>query len=155
MNRKLALGLGALLLVAASVSTGLAQQSKTHLGGKASSMVRLWASVSPGNSQPFYLANPDGTMTPGFTLPADTVLVITDVSVGVNIVPSPGVTRGGVHAGTGPIDPYFSVDFTKQAGQAISLTGGAVYSVTPLAINAADSADAVFMSVYGYLAKNK
>lgn len=155
MKRILASCLAALTLVAASASPSFSQQSKTHLGGKASSMVHLWANLAPdGIPQPFALVSPEGTSMGTFAVPEGTVLIVTDLTVGVNGPPAPGVTRGGVLVGAYS-GPYFSVDFSKQAGQSIHLTGGAVYSLTPMGINSWDSANYVFMDVYGYLAKDQ
>jgi hypothetical protein len=144
----------AFVLAVSSPSYG--QQAKTHLGGKASGLVTLFANVPIGTTQDLELQAPDGTTGP-FTLPANTVLVVTDLIAAINGLPTPGQTRGGLinQAGTGVTSPYFSFDSSQQPSQGIHLTGGARWNQVPRASNAGDSKTAVFLFVYGYLAKNK
>ena len=153
----LALGLG-LVAVAAMGAVGFPRaQKKTHLGDRASSLVSFWANVSVGSNQPLQLIGPDGSVKNDFTLPEDTVLVVTDLVVSPNITPRAGLTRGGLinDALNGASNPYFSFDATKQANQTIHLTSGTVWTQVPRVVNAQDSANAVFVQVYGYLVRNK
>jgi hypothetical protein len=55
-------------LVSTSASTVLAQQAKTHLGGKASGLVALSANVSPGNTVPLQEVDGTGNLTGTFVL---------------------------------------------------------------------------------------
>jgi hypothetical protein len=146
--------LAALVLTASAPSH--AQQSKSHLGGRTSDLMTLFANVVPGTTEELALVGPDGNLLGAFTLPAGLVLIVTDLIVSVNLVPEPGVTRGGLinRAGTGVSRPYFGFDTTQQASQTIHLTGGARWREVPVAINAPDSPNRVFMFVYGYLAED-
>jgi hypothetical protein len=132
------------------------QQDKSHLGGPASALVTFFVIAAPGTAQELQLVGPNGNLS-DFTLPGDTVLIVTDLIVSVNLVPAPGVTRGGLlnRAGTGATNPYFAFDTTHQASQTIHLTGGARWSEMPRATNAPDSVNTVFMFIYGYLTKNQ
>ena len=145
------------LLLFGSASLAMAQQAKTHLGGKASGLVTLFANVPPGTAAPLQEVDDTGNVTGNFVLPQGRVLIVTDLLASVNGIPIPGITRGGLinQAHTGASSPYFSFDATQQGGTTIHLTGGARWREVPEAINAADSSNAVFLNVYGYLAKDK
>lgn len=143
----------ALLISSGSI---LAQQDKTHLGGRPSDMVTLFADVMPGTTSALEQFGSDGNSLGNFTLPPKTALVITDLVVAVNLVGNPGQTRGGLinQAGSGDSRPYFSFDTAQQTSQVLHFTTGVVWSQVPKAINAPDSSSRVFVNVYGYLVKN-
>ena len=150
-----ALSAAALMLVGCATSQPQ-PPPHNHLGMPASAMVTLFANVSPGATEPLLAVGPDGNVTGPFALPPNTTLVITDLVASVNLVPAPGITRGGLinQSNTGTVNPYFSFDATDQGSQTITLTSGAVWKVTPRAVNAVDSANAVFLQAYGYLLPN-
>ena len=144
------------VLLLAGCATNPPQPNQTHLNVAPSAMVMLWANVFPGTTQALDAVGSDGNITGPFTIPPNTTLVLTDLVASVNLVPTPGITRGGLinQAGTGVVSPYFSFDATKQGSQTINLTGGVLWASTPRAVNAPDSANAVFLQAYGYLVKN-
>jgi hypothetical protein len=135
----------------------MAQQDKTHLGGSPSDMISLWVNLPPDSQAPLELVGADGNLMGNFVLPANTVLVVTDMLVSVNLVGAPGQTRGGLlnQAQTGACRPYFSFDTSQQGSQTVHMTTGVVWNQAPLAVNADDSSSAVFISVYGYLIKTE
>ena len=146
--------LAALIILIASP---MAKHHKTHLGVSPSDMISLWANLTPGSQAPLQLVGADGNLTGDFVLPPNTVLIVTDLLVSVNLVGAPGQTRGGLinQADTGASRPYFSFDTSQQGSQTIHMTAGVVWNQAPLAINADDSSSAVFISVYGYLVKTQ
>jgi hypothetical protein len=160
MHRSLALH--ALLAVGLASSASLpaaAQpaQGKTHVGSKPGGLVSLFANVTPGQTVPLQVANPDGTPGAEFTLPPGTALVVTDLVANLNAggVPS-GLTRGGLTSGGGAASrPSFAFYPATEGGDRQHLTTGVLWTTTPQVINAADSGDAVFVYVYGYLVKDK
>jgi hypothetical protein len=151
-----------ILIVTALASAALlgaatfSRQSRTHLGGRPSALVRLTANLNPGSNSPLDQIGPDGNSLGPLTLPQKTVLIVTDLLVSVNGTPVAGITRGGLinQSLAGSVDPYYSFDATN-GSQSIHLTSGVRWSEVPLAINADDSKSAVFIAVYGYLAADK
>jgi hypothetical protein len=148
------------ILIAALVSTSPTMalaQKKTHLGGKASGLVTLFANVTVGTTTSLQEVGPDGNVVGDFVIPQGRVLVVTDLVVSVNGTPAPGVTRGGLinQSHTGVTAPYFSFDATQQGGQTIHLTSGVRWREAPEAVNAGDSSNHVFLHAHGYLVKDK
>lgn len=127
----------------------------SRLLGNPVTLVGLFANVAPCSNTELREKGANGDLLGAFVVPQDRVLVITDLLVAVNLVPAPGITRGGLvnQAITGASNPYFSVDFTKQGSQTIHLTTGVPWTEAPRAVNACDSANSVFLHAYGYLAK--
>jgi hypothetical protein len=146
----------AAVLIAAGTLPKLTLQPKTHIGGKTSSLVSLFAAAGPGETAALDRMMPDGSLGT-FALPAGSVLVVTDMLVTTNGSPSAGLTRGGLDTGVlgGVSNPYYSFDATKQAHVEIHLTGGATWTTMPSLLTAADSSNSVFVQVYGYLATDK
>jgi len=135
----------------------LSKQNTTHVGGKPSSLVRLFAIVGVGEDKLLSEVGPDGQIIGPFALPNKSVLVVTDLIASVNGTPNAGVTYGGLvsQALSGSIGPRFSFDATQQGSQSIHLTSGVRWSQVPRAINSSNSEDSVFVNVYGYVAKDK
>jgi hypothetical protein len=149
--------LAATLAAALAVSSAAAQpvQKKTHLGGKPETLVSLFGSAGVGQDNPLLVQNTDGTTGGAFVLPPKTALVVTDLFVAVNGSVDAGTTRGGL-AGPSSVtrNPYFSFTSPAETYVSIQLTGGALYTVAPNASNSADSANAIFVNVHGYLVKS-
>jgi len=146
----------AALCLGAGALAGLSAQAKTHAGGKASGMLTFANTLSVGEQAALARILPDGS-TDTFALPEGTVLVVTDVIASLNGPAGAGTTRGGLvsPSGIGGVHPYYSFDASQQSQTVIALTSGSVWSVMPEAVNAGDSATAVFLEVHGYLAKDK
>jgi hypothetical protein len=141
----------------ASVAPAQKVPSKTHLCGRASGLVHLFGTASPGQTKELALIGSDGTSRGLLVLPEKTAFVVTDLTVSVNGTPSAGITRGGiVNTGSGGASgPTFSFDATQQGMQTVHLTSGVVWTVRPGVVNAVDSKNGVFVNVYGYLVKNR
>jgi hypothetical protein len=156
--RRATLVLAALAAVLAAAPAGAQSvQGKTHLGGKASALVSLGGTAAPGQVSDLILQTSDGSATVQFELPPGTALVVTDVVATTNGAVAAGTTRGGLVNGAMPdtINPYFSFTSPAETHHSIHLTGGALWTVVPSVANVAGSANSVFVSVHGYLVKDK
>ena len=159
MHRSIATKLGlaaALALAFASDAGAQSAQAKTNVGGKPSGLVALGGNAAPGQNNPLFVQSPDGTAGPEFELPPGTALVVTDLVASLNGAGSAGLTRGGLTTPTPQtIFPYFSFYGATQGGDSEHFTTGVLWTTTPTVLNFADSADAVFVHVTGYLVKSK
>jgi hypothetical protein len=151
------------ILVAAGLSLALpvgaaAQpaQRKTHVGARPSALVDLFGNASPGQTVPLSVQEPDGSIGAVFELPPGTSLVVTDLVAHLNSGSPSGLTRGGLTGGPAQTTrPGFSFYGALQGGETVHLTTGVLWSTTPMLRNAADSGDAVFVEVSGYLVKSQ
>jgi hypothetical protein len=152
------------ILAAAGLSLALAAgaaaqpaQGKTHVGAKPAGLVDLFGNAFPGQTVALSVLEPDGSLGGAFELPPGTALVVTDLAAHLNAGGSPsGLTRGGLTGGPQQTTrPGFSFYGALEGGQTVHLTTGVLWTTTPMLRNAADSGDAVFVEVSGYLVKNK
>lgn len=149
--------LAAVAAFAAGPAGAQTAQAKTHLGGKPSSLVSLIGSAAPGEVNPLFVQNGDGSAGGAYELPSGTALVVTDLVTTTNGAIAAGTTRGGLVNGTTPqtSNPYFSFTSPAETHHSIHMTSGALWTVTPSLSNAPGSANSVFVNVHGYLVKNK
>lgn len=143
--------------VAAAPASAQSVQSKTHLGGKASGLVSLYGAAAPGEVNALGINGSDGTVAGAFELPPGTAFVVTDLIATTNGPVAAGTTRGGLTNAATPqtSNPSFSFTSPAETHHSLHLTGGALWTVTPSVRNSGDSANAIFVTVYGYLVKNK
>jgi hypothetical protein len=145
----------AAVLIGAVTLPKLSVQAKTNGGGKVSGLITLFGTCNPDQINPLQLVQSNGTLGE-LTLPAGSVLVVTDLLITTKDAPSAGLTRGGLTAsGVTTNSPYFSFDATKQPHEEIHLVSGAVWALVPELSNAPDSANSIYAEVHGYLAKDK
>jgi len=140
-------------LIAAKLPPGLALQPKSHIGGKPAALITLTGNINVDTIGELYRVEADGEIDFEWTLPAGTQLVVTDMIVSVNGTPVNGQTFGGLKGPGGGVHPLLSFNGTQQGSVSVSLTGGAPWSVLPDYSN--QGANAVFVTVYGYLVKAK
>jgi hypothetical protein len=131
-------------------------QGKTHVGAKPGGLVDLFGNAFPGQTVALSVQEPDGSLGGAFELPPGTALVVTDLAARLNSNSPSGLTRGGLTGGPAQTTrPGFSFYGALQGGETVHLTTGVLWTTTPMLRNAADSGDAVFVEVSGYLVKNK
>ena len=142
------------LALAPAANAQAAAQMKTHLGGKASGMVSLFASVLPNTTASFDVIAHDGTHT-AFALPTKTVLVVTDVVVRAINPASSGRLRGSIRIPGGTVGSLvFDFDTSQQLEQHLPLVAGTVMGAAP-EVNAESGTVTALVFLYGYLAADK
>jgi hypothetical protein len=125
----------------------------THLGGKASAMITLGASVAAQSEATFFEIGADGTVSP-FSLPANTALVITDIQCGT----SPGNVGILLLAITAADATKYLCRYDTGAfgiQRETTLTSGIVFSVEPSVSNNSTNGLNGLLTVHGYLVRNK
>jgi hypothetical protein len=128
-------------------------QGRTHLGVPPSDFVILQTFLDPEESKQMSRVLLDGTIEP-FTLPAQTLLVITDLSVKINGLPVPGIVFAGIcFPGCETHLPSASFHTDMQTIQHVNLTGGVLLNYEPVAIASSSSPQQVTVTAYGYLVK--
>ena len=146
------LGLG-LVLAPGSAFAQAKPAAKTHLNGKPSSMITLQGSANAGETTTFSEIRPDGSVAP-FTLPPGSVLVVNDIQC--NTSPgNVGILLLQLQVG---ITNFYLCRFdtgTFGIQRDVSLTNGIVFSVAPSLNNNSTNGLNGFMTLYGYLAKDK
>jgi len=153
-NILLAVALVAMLSASAHAQAKLTKQGKTHVGGKASGIVTLFASAIPGATASFDVVSHDGTHGP-FAVPPKMVLVVTDVVVRTLNSASNGRVRGSVRVPGGTVSSIvFDFDTSQQKEQHLPLVSGTVMGAAPVVSADLDS-QTLLIFMYGYLAADK
>ena len=124
------------------------------LGGKASGLVSLFATVLPNGTASFDAIAHNGTHA-AFTLPENTVLVVTDIVVRAVNPASAGRLRGTIRVPGGPVGSIlFDFNTAQQLEQHLPLVAGTVMGAAP-EVNAEAGTVSALVFLYGYLAKDK
>jgi hypothetical protein len=153
--------LGALLAALAAAPAAAKPAARTHLGvapGDVVSLVPETSPIPPDTIVPLaFKLLPEGGAE-AFTIPAGTVLVVTDV---IATLPR-GTTPPGRYVGglcdtpcineRVPIQMDTAVDGFQKT---ISITGAVIFKTTPQLITLAGNQEDMGILVYGYLAKDK
>ena len=148
-----AFGLACLLSVSTEAASRAA--SKTHLGTKASALIRMVTPTSPvvkGTTIEFYEA---GTAGP-FVMPDKTVLVVTDV-IASNCTTTAGSYVASIRvasSGSWKIPIYFNTNVDGEQKE-IHFTSGVVLTGVPQARVETFSVANLFIELLGYLVKNQ
>src|SRR5262245_13155517 len=129
-------------------------QNKTHLGGKASSLVSLFTTAFPNSTSPFDVIAHNGIHTT-FALPPKSVLVVTDVVVRAVNPASSGRLRGSIRIPGGTVGSIvYDFDTGQQLEQHLPLVAGTVMGAPP-EVNAETGTVTALVFLYGYLAADK
>jgi hypothetical protein len=154
--------LAALAFLLLAVVPALAQPpARTHVGANASDLVTLVTETSPteaGVIAPLsFSLRADGSATP-FSIPADAVLVVTDVTV---TMPRNNAAAGRyvaaicntpcIHSRV-PIEVVTAADGFQKT---IAFTGGVVFANQPQFETLAGNPSEMSVRVYGYLARRR
>jgi len=143
-----------IILALAPGTNAQTAQRKTHLGGKASGLISLFATAFPGSSASFDVIAHDGTHT-AFALPPNSVLVVTDVVVRAINPASSGRLRGSIRIPGGTVGSIaFDFDTSQQLEQHLPLVAGTVMGAAP-EVNAETGTVTALVYLYGYLAVDK
>jgi hypothetical protein len=143
------------LVFAGASGAAAGVQGKTHLGGKASGMISLFASAFPGaDPASFDVIAKDGTHA-AFAMPPKTVLVVTDALVRTINSASSGRVRGSISVPGGTVGSMvFDFDTSQQKTQHLPLVAGTVMGAPPQVTAEAGTVTALVF-LYGYLAADK
>ena len=129
-------------------------QAKTHIGGKASSLVSLSANLLPSEMAAATVVTPEGNTGTPFVLPNGSVLVVTDVYLeGASTL---GTYFASVCTST-CLDAVIRValDTNQERSRSVSFTSGVVFRAPPVVSCAGASPGDCTVRLYGYLAKDK
>ena len=149
-------GLSILLAAGLEATPARAQtaQGKTHVGGKPSGLVSLFAAVSAGGVATATVVTPEGG-SEAFELPAGTVLVVTDLygegpgAAGIRFL---GICTDGVCSDA---VLRLSFDTNQELGRSLTLTSGVVFRAPPQVACFPSSDGSCTVRIYGYLAKDR
>ena len=115
---------------------------------------QLSVAVAPGMAKPFEVIGPDGTSSP-LTIPADSVFVITDISMQrLTVVGTSGLFEFAIQQALGDDGLANRWTYIGKTRQNVERTfnSGIAFSTVPSVENGSQSVDTVAIRAWGYFA---